>query len=69
VPDRSTFPKNRHGRFVDGNVMRRLFESVVEKCVALGFVGGKDAAVDGSTIEADANRDCKVAPYELEKIW
>lgn len=69
VPDRSTFSKNRHGRFADGDVMRRLFESVVEKCVAFGFVGGTDAAVDGSTIEADANRDHKGAPQEIEKIW
>ena len=69
VPDRSTFSKNRHGRFADGDIMRRLFESVVEKCTAFGFVGGTDAAVDGSTIEADANRDRKGAPHEVEKIW
>ncbi|NSX57046.1 transposase [Parasulfitobacter algicola] len=69
VPDRSTFSKNRHGRFADGDIMRRLFESVVEKCVGFGFVGGTDAAVDGSTIEADANRDRKDAPHEIEKLW
>lgn len=69
VPDRSTFSKNRHGHFADGDVLRRLFESVVEKCVAFGLVGGTDAAVDGSTIEADANRDRKGAPHEVEKIW
>lgn len=69
VPDRSTFSKNRHGRFADGEVLRRLFESVVEKCVGFGFVGGTDAAVDGSTIEADANRDRKGSPLEVEKLW
>lgn len=69
VPDRSTFSKNRHGRFADGDVLRRLFESVVEKCVGFGLVGGNDAAVDGSTIEADANRERKAAPQEVEKIW
>jgi transposase len=82
VPDRSTFSKNRHGRFADGDVMRRLFETVVEKCVAFGFVGGTDAAVpsrglpanhcravDGSTIEADADRDHKGAPQEIERSW
>ena len=69
VPDRSTFSKNRHGRFADGDIMRRLFESVVEKCVGFGFVGGTDAAVDGSTIEADANRDRKDAPHEIERLW
>lgn len=40
VPDRSTFSKNRHGRFADGDVLRRLFESVVEKCIDFGIVGG-----------------------------
>lgn len=69
VPDRSTFSKNRHGRFADGDVMRRLFESVVEKCVGFGFVGGTDAAVDGSTIEADANKIRKGAPQEVRQVW
>ena len=46
--------------------MRHLFKSVVEKCVAFGFVGGTDAAVDGSTIEADANKDRKGRPQEVE---
>ena len=69
VPDRSTFSNNRLGRFANGDVMRRLFESVVEKCVAFGFVGGTDAAVDGSTIEADANRERRGAPNEVEAIW
>ena len=69
VPDRSTFSKNRHGRFADGDVLRHLFESVVEKCIGFGIVGGTDAAIDGSTIEADANRDRKDAPDVVEKIW
>ena len=69
VPDRSTFSKNRHGRFADSDVLRRLFESVVEKCIGFGIVGGTDAAIDGSTIEADANRDRKDAPDAVQKIW
>ncbi|MEL6694192.1 MAG: IS1182 family transposase, partial [Pseudomonadota bacterium] len=69
VPDRSTFSKNRHGRFAEGDVLRRLFESVVEKCIGFGIVGGTDAAIDGSTIEADANRDRKDAPDAVQKIW
>ena len=69
VPDRSTFSKNRHGRFADGEVMRRLFETVVAKCVAFGFVGGTDAAVDGSTLEADANRDRKHGSDVIGQIW
>jgi transposase len=69
VPDRSTFSKNRHGRFADGDTLRCLFKSVVEKCVAFGFVGSADAAVDGSTIEADANKERNDTPREIEKHW
>ena len=36
VPDHSTFSKNRHGRFRDSDLLRHLFESVVERCIAEG---------------------------------
>ena len=50
-------------------MLRRLFESVVEKCIGFGIVGGTDAAIDGSTIEADANRDRKDTPDAVQKVW
>jgi transposase len=56
VPDHSTFSKNRHGRFSEGDVFRRLFETVVERCIAEDLVGGEGFAVDASLITADANR-------------
>jgi transposase len=56
VPDHSTFSKNRHGRFSESDVFRRLFETVVERCIAEDLVGGEGFAVDASLIEADANR-------------
>jgi transposase len=56
VPDHSTFSKNRHGRFRDSDLLRRLFETTVERCVAEGLVGGEGFAVDASLIRADANR-------------
>ena len=56
VPDHSTFSKNRHGRFAESGVFRHLFETVVERCMAEGLVGGEGFAVDASLIEADANR-------------
>ena len=31
VPDHSTFSKNRHGRFRDSDLLRRLFESVLAR--------------------------------------
>jgi transposase len=56
VPDHSTFSKNRHGRVADSAVFRHVFETVVERCMAEGLVGGEGFAVDASLIEADANR-------------
>jgi transposase len=56
VPDHSTFSKNRHGRFRDRNLLRKLFETTIERCMAEGLVGGEGFAVDGSLIRADANR-------------
>lgn len=36
VPDHSTFSKNRHGRFRDGDLHRLLFEEVVRACAKAG---------------------------------
>src|SRR5215210_1084470 len=36
VPDHSTFSKNRHGRFRDSDLFRRLFEVTVKRCIDEG---------------------------------
>src|SRR5712672_2340513 len=56
VPDHSTFSKNRHGRFRESDLLRRLFDTVLGRCVREGLVGGEAFAVDASLIRADANR-------------
>ena len=56
VPDHSTFSKNRHGRFRESDLLRRLFEDVLSRCIEEGLVGGEGFAVDASLIKADANR-------------
>ena len=56
MPDHSTFSKNRHGRFRDSDLLRRLFETVLARCIAEGLVGSEGFAVDASLIKADANR-------------
>ena len=56
VPDHSTFSKNRHGRFRDSDLLRKLFEETVARCIAEDLVGGEGFAVDASMIKADANR-------------
>src|SRR3974390_11582 len=66
VPDHSTFSKNRHGRFRESDLLRRLFESILRRCIDYGLVGGASFAVDASLIKADANRQngVEVVPPE-----
>jgi transposase len=56
VPDHSTFCKNRHGRFRESDLLRRVFATVLRRCIREGLVGGEAFAVDASLIKADANR-------------
>ena len=56
VPDHSTFSKNRHGRFRESDLLRRVFETVLRRCIEEGLVGGEGFAVDASLIKADANK-------------
>jgi transposase len=60
VPDHSTFSKNRHGRFRQCGLHLLLFEEVVARCAEAGLVAGREVAVDGSTIQADANWERKL---------
>src|SRR6202035_4780820 len=60
VPDHSTFSKNRHGRFRDSDLLRRLFETVLQRCIEEGLVGGEGFAVDASLIQADASDRTRV---------
>jgi transposase len=55
VPDHSTFSENRHGRFRDSDTFRKLFESVLARCIAEGLVAGEGFAVDASLVKADAS--------------
>ena len=64
VPDHSTFSKNRHGRFRESDLLRKLFETVVARCMKERIVGGEAFAVDASIIVADAHRRRGVAKVE-----
>ena len=68
VPDHSTFSKNRHGRFRESEAFRQVFESVVERCMKEGLVGGEGFAVDASVIKADANRSRSTAREGAEDL-
>ena len=64
VPDHSTFSKNRHGRFRESDLFRYVFETVVQRCIDEGLVGGEGFAVDASLIQADANKQRSVPGNE-----
>ncbi len=55
IPDHSTFSKNRYGRFRESDLLRRVFETVLQRCIGEGLVG-EAFAIDASLIKADANR-------------
>src|SRR5215472_6199577 len=64
VPDHSTFSKNRHGPFSESDLLRKLFETVVARCIKERIVGGEAFGVDASMIMADAYRRRGVAKVE-----
>jgi transposase len=66
VPNHSTFSVNRHGRFRDGDVFRRIFDRIVQQCMDVGLVKGEGFAIDASVIEADAIRFQRVEESEVE---
>src|ERR1043166_5165496 len=67
IPDHSAFSRARHERFRDSDMFRRVFERVVEACIAAGLVGGKEFAVDASLIAADANKQRSIPGSEWIK--
>jgi transposase len=64
IPDHSAFSRARHERFRASDIFRRVFERVVEACVAAGLVGGQGFAVDASLIAADANKQRSIPGSE-----
>src|SRR5881296_1166606 len=67
IPDHSAFSRARNERFREGDVFRRVFERVVETCIAAGLVGGEGFAVDASLIQADANKQRSIAGHDWRK--
>ena len=56
VPDHSTFSKNRHGRYRDADLLRLVFDTVVQRCNTEGLIKGEGFATDASYVKADASR-------------
>ena len=66
VPHHSTFSVNRHGRFRDSDILRKVFDETVCSCMARGLVGGEGFAVDASVIEANASRFERVEVSQVD---
>jgi transposase len=66
IPDHSTFSKNRHGRFRQSGIFREVFEEIVRRCLAVGLVEGKNLAVDGTMVRADASSASRVPREQLK---
>jgi transposase len=67
VPDHSAFSRARNERFRDSDILRQVFERVVETCIAAGLVGGEGFAVDASLIGADANKRRSIPGPQWQK--
>ena len=66
VPDHSTFSKNRHGRFRESDLLRKLFETVVARCMKERIAGGElsqstPALSWRMRIEGEASRRLKIS--------
>jgi IS5 family transposase len=68
IPDHSTFSKNRHGGFRQSGVFREVFEEIVRRCMAVGLVEGRNLAVDGTMVEANASRQSRVPREKLRDV-
>nr|NIS44263.1 IS1182 family transposase [Desulfuromonadales bacterium] len=68
VPDHSAFSRVRHERFRAADLLRRVFERVVGRCLAAGLVGGHGFSVDASLIKADVNASKRVAGEQVDEL-
>ena len=55
IPDHSAFTRARNERFRDSDILRRVFERVVEACIAAGLVGrppvGRKNSIQGDSLQ------------------
>ena len=68
IPDHSTFSKNRHGRFRQSGVFRKVFEEIVHRCLKAGLVEGRNLAVDGTLVGANASNRSRVPREKLVEV-
>jgi len=55
VPDHSTFSKNRHERFSEGNIFQEIFDEIVTQCINHGLLTGRHLSIDSTHLRANAS--------------
>jgi transposase len=68
IPHHSTFSKNRHGRFRESKLFEQLFEQIGARCMEAGLVEGDNLSVDGSFVEANANKASRIPREQLAEV-
>jgi transposase len=68
IPNHSVFSRARHERFRDADLLRHVFERVVDICIHEGLVAGQAFSVDASMIKADVSPFNKV-PGDQPIAW
>ncbi len=68
IPDHSTFSKNRHGRFRQSGTFRKVFEEIVCRRLETGFLEGRNLAVDGTLVGANASQQSRVPRERLGEV-
>src|SRR4030095_11520407 len=67
APAHSAFSRARNQRFRDSDIFRRVFERVVEACIAAGLVGGEGVAGAASLIAGAANKQRSIPGKAWDK--
>ena len=60
VPDHSTFSKNRHGRFRESDLLRHVFESIVQRSHVADLWAPMDLRSTQAAIAVDANSSTRL---------
>ncbi len=68
IPNHSVFSRARHQRFREADVLRRVFECVVETCIETGLVDGVSFSLDASHIRADVNQVKRVPGDQADAL-
>jgi transposase len=67
IPDHSAFSRARNERFRDSDLLRQVFERIVEACLAARLVGIDGFPVDASLIAADVNKQRSIPGSDWSK--